>query len=71
TWLIAAAIFVLALIALKVVRGVLERRLARLVERTKTDIDDLALDLVRKTRFFFPFIVALYAGVQPLALPPT
>ncbi len=71
TWLISAAIFVVTLIVLRVLRGVLERKLSRLAERTKTDLDDLILDLVQKTRFFFPFIIALYAGVQPLALPPT
>ncbi len=71
TWLIAAAIFLLALIVFRVGRGVLERRLTRLAERTKTDLDDLVLDLVRKTKFFFPFIIALYAGIQPLVLPPT
>ena len=42
TWLIAVLVTVVVLAVLALVRRVLERRLGRLVARTRTDIDDLA-----------------------------
>ncbi|UCF20306.1 MAG: mechanosensitive ion channel family protein [Gemmatimonadota bacterium] len=71
TWFIAGGLFVAVLLAFRLARGILERRLTRLAERTRNQLDDLALDLVRGTRFFFPFVIALYAGIQPLTLPAT
>jgi small-conductance mechanosensitive channel len=71
TWIVAVAVALVVLVALRLFQGIVARRLSARAERTRIDLDDLAAELVRKTRFFFPLIVALYAGVQPLALPPT
>ncbi len=71
TWIVAVAVALVVLIALRLFQGIVARGLSARAERTRIDLDDLAAELVRKTRFFFPLIVALYAGAQPLALPPT
>ncbi|KPK75135.1 MAG: mechanosensitive ion channel protein MscS [Gemmatimonas sp. SM23_52] len=71
TWIIALAVALIVLIILRLLQSIVARKLRARAERTKIDLDDLAVDLVRKTRFFFPLIVALYAGVQRLTLPPS
>jgi small-conductance mechanosensitive channel len=70
TWLIAAAVAAAVLVVLRLVRRILVRRLSALAERTGTDIDDLAVDLVGMTKFFFPLFIALYIGSRPLAMTP-
>jgi small-conductance mechanosensitive channel len=67
-WLIALAIFVVVLAALRLGRRILMRKLGALAAQTRTDMGDLAADLVRSTKFFFPLAVAVYAGSQPLTL---
>jgi small-conductance mechanosensitive channel len=71
TWLIALAVALGTLAVLGLARRVLERRLNSLAARTGTDIDDLAVDLVRMTRLFFPLFIALYIGSRLLAMTPT
>jgi small-conductance mechanosensitive channel len=68
-WLLAAAITVVLPITLRVIQGFMTRRLARIAERTKTDIDNAVLALLRKTRFLFLVILSLYVGLQVVALP--
>ena len=71
TWLIALLVALGVLAILGLVRRVLERRLSSLAARTGTDIDDLGVDLVRMTRFFFPLFIALYIGSRSLTMTPT
>src|SRR5690349_16860465 len=52
-WLIAAGVLVGGTVVLLLLRGIVVRRLQRLAQRTKTDVDDLAVDLIRRTRFYF------------------
>ncbi|MGH7545674.1 MAG: mechanosensitive ion channel family protein, partial [Gemmatimonadota bacterium] len=68
-WLVAAAIAVAALIVLRVVTAVLHGRLAKRAARTTNDLNDLAADLVGKTRLFFLFFLAVYIGAQLVELP--
>lgn len=69
TWCAAAGIFVLVLVSLYIIKGVLHRRLAVIAVKTKTDLDDLAVDLINKTKTFFIFFVSLYV-VASLLNPP-
>ncbi len=69
-WLVAALIFVVTYVVLTVVKRFLVRRFRSLAKRTKTDIDDLVVDLVRRTRFFVLLLIALYVGAVALVLPP-
>jgi small-conductance mechanosensitive channel len=68
-WLVAAAVAAGALAGLRVAQAVLLRRLAA-ADRTPTELDDLAADLVRRTRPLFLLLLALSAGAYALELPP-
>jgi small-conductance mechanosensitive channel len=68
-WLIAAGVLVGGTVLLLLLRGMVVRRLQRLAQRTKTDIDDLAVDLIRRTRLYFIVAVCLVAGTLALEVP--
>lgn len=68
TWLMAVLITVSVAVALVVTKHILVRRLTFLTRRTKTDLDDLIVDLLSKTRFFPILAVSVYAGLQQLTL---
>jgi small-conductance mechanosensitive channel len=68
-WLLAAAVLALAYVALAVIRRVAVRRLEVLSARTTTDWDDLAAEIVRRTRPYFLLAIAVYAATRVLAPP--
>ena len=68
-WLIAAGILVGVYLALAVVRTLLIRRLGKLAARTTTDWDDLAVQLVERSRWFFLLLVAGYAATRAVPIP--
>lgn len=69
TWLIAIGVAIVTYVVLKVAQKVIARRLAQFAEKTKTDVDDLVVDIIKRTRFLFLLIVSLYAASHVLALP--
>lgn len=69
-WGSAALIFLLALGVGLGLRRVVETRLAALVARTQTGIDDLLLAVVRGTSRLFLLILALFVAFAVLDLPP-
>ena len=68
-WATALVVVVAALIALRIGKAVLTRQLVALAGKTRTQLDDVAADLVQRTKFFFLLLVALYAGSIVLTLP--
>ena len=53
-WLYAVITFVVTVFVLGLLKRILQHRLAKIAETTETDLDDLAVDLIRRTgRFFF------------------
>ena len=68
-WLIALGVAVVVLIGLRVVLGAVVRRLASFVGATETRLDDIALNVVKSTKFLFLLIVGVYAGSMFLVLP--
>src|SRR5258706_11203248 len=56
-WMYALIAFAVTLLVLTVVKQLVELRLAKHAEQTETDLDDLVVDLVRRTKRFF--LVAL------------
>ena len=70
-WLVALLTGLAVLAVLGLLRRILVRRLSSLAARTGTGVDDLAVDLVGMTRFFFPLFIALYFGSRPLTMTPT
>ena len=63
-WLIAIATFGAVYVALALARRFLERRLGALASRTTTRVDDVAVELVRRTRPYFLLILALQAAMR-------
>ncbi|MDT8368326.1 MAG: mechanosensitive ion channel family protein [Longimicrobiales bacterium] len=68
-WLLALAWGAGTVFAVRLVLRIAIGQIRRVAERTQTDLDDLVLELLEKTRFFFYLLVALYAGAQALDLP--
>lgn len=69
-WLTGLVILVVVLSVLRLVKGVLTRRLASLAQKTRTTIDDVLAELSAKTKFFFLATISIYAGSLALDLPP-
>ncbi|MBI4512512.1 MAG: mechanosensitive ion channel family protein [Gemmatimonadetes bacterium] len=69
SWMAALALAGAVLVGLRVLKRVLGRRLAAVAERTRSPLDDLAADLVGRTKGLFLLLLALYAGSQALTLP--
>jgi small-conductance mechanosensitive channel len=68
-WLTAIAVLVGSVVVLLAARRVVIRRLERFAKATRTDFDDLVVDLLRRTRFYFIVLVALAAASLVLDLP--
>lgn len=68
-WLLAAAVFLLFFAAFALVRRLVVRRIAVLAARTETDLDDLVISILRRTRRWLLVLPAAYLGSQALALP--
>lgn len=59
-WLRAAIILIATFLALGIAKRIVVARLAVLAARTETEIDDLVVDLVKRTRRWFLFLVAFW-----------
>jgi small-conductance mechanosensitive channel len=68
-WMMAAATLGAVYVLLSVIRRVLVRRVGALSARTETHWDDLAVEIVRRTRPYFLFIIALYAASRVVHVP--
>ena len=69
-WLIAFAIAALSFVALKILQRIILLRLSAVVHKTETILDDLFLEIVKRTRLLSLVILALYLGSQILAFSP-
>ncbi len=63
-WLIALATFGGVYVLLALVRRLVERRLGAIAARTSTEVDDVALEVVRRTRPFFLVVIGLQAAMR-------
>lgn len=70
-WLTAGAIALAVGAILYLLKHVVGRRLATLATRTDTVVDDLASDLLARTRFYFILALSLRAGTPALRLDAT
>jgi small-conductance mechanosensitive channel len=68
-WLIAIVTAVLLLGGLKIIIAFVRRKLKKLAAKTKTGIDDLFLNILGRTKFFFLFVFALFVAGKLLDLP--
>ena len=68
TWASAAAVAAAIGLTLYIVRHFVGRRLRVLAARTETDLDDVAADLLNRTRYYFILALSLRAGAAALDL---
>ena len=68
-WIIAAAVALGVFVVLRVLKGTVVRRLARIAEKTDTEIDDFVVDLLADTKFFILVALSMYVGTLLLLLP--
>lgn len=67
-WLAASLITLVALITFWLLKRFLASRIPRWVGRTENQVDDLLAMLLKQTKLWFLFIVALYTGSLALSL---
>lgn len=67
-WLTAAALFAAVLLALHVVRWLIVKRLKRLAQLTENRLDDLAIELVERSREFFLVLMAAFVAAHSLSI---
>lgn len=67
-WLIALALFVASLVAMRLARAVLTRRFGAAAKATPIIWDELLIDLLARTRALFLAVIALWIATQALAL---
>jgi small-conductance mechanosensitive channel len=70
-WAIAIAVAAAAFVALLLIRSVLVGRLGTIAKRTTTDVDNILVELVARTRPYFLAAAAIVFGEHFLVLPPT
>lgn len=58
-----------AAVIVRFVLGVLIGQIGKFARRTETDLDDLAVELLEKTRFLFILLVGLWFGARSIGLP--
>lgn len=68
TWAIAVGTALVSLIVLLLIKRIAVSRLSRLAARTTTDIDDLFVDLLKRTRPLFLLAMSLSIGAQTLTV---
>lgn len=68
-WMIAVAFGLATVILLRAGQALVHRRLENLAGRTRTTLDDLASDLVGRTKFLFLVLVGVFVGALSLTLP--
>lgn len=70
-WTTALAVAVVAFFALLLLRALLVGRLGTIAKRTTTEVDDILVELVARTRPYFLAATAIVFGSRFLVLPPT
>ena len=68
-YLIAAGVFLAIMIAVRLARHIIVKRIGALVQRTETRFDDTLIGMVGATRMWLTAFVALYAASLFLVLP--
>jgi small-conductance mechanosensitive channel len=68
-WLIALALGVATVFLLRAGQALVRRRLESLASRTRTTLDDLASDLLGRTKFLFLLLVGVFVAGLSLSLP--
>ncbi len=65
----AISVFVIAAVVFKVIQWLILKRLAELAKRTKTDLDDTLIRIVKSLKPAFYYFVSFYVAVKFLTFP--
>ncbi len=68
-WLVGLGVAVAVGVVCRLVLGVLIRRFRRLAQRSHTDVDDLIVELLNRTRRLFVLMLSLWVGAKFIDLP--
>ncbi len=68
-WATSAGMVLITMVVLRTLLAVAIGRIRKLATLTATDLDDLAVELLDKTRSIFIFLIAIWLGARPLELP--
>ena len=68
-YLVAIMIFALTLVILKIFKHVVLKKLKEISVKTKTEVDDLILDIITRIGWPLYIILALYISLQSIVLP--
>ncbi len=68
-YVLAGLIFIGVALVLKVFQLIILKRLKALAKKTKTDFDDVLIEIFERIRPPFYFLVALYFGIKTVVLP--
>ena len=68
-WAVAVGVFLGIFVALLLLRRLFVSRLGAIAKRTTSDVDDVLVDIVAKTRPYFMFMLALAAALRWLDMP--
>ncbi|MFQ5825164.1 MAG: mechanosensitive ion channel family protein [bacterium] len=68
-WLFAVILLSTIFIILNIFKTIVVKRLSSLTKKTKTELDDLAVDLLNRVNIFFLLSIAIFGGSIALNLP--
>ncbi len=69
-WLTTFGATIVFWLALQFIKYITVKKVGKLAEKTETKLDDLAITLLDKTRFYFLIFVAFYYSSKLLVIPP-
>jgi small-conductance mechanosensitive channel len=69
SWLTALATLIVVAMVISLIKRLIIRKFSTLAEQSETKWDDIAVELVRKTKFWFVLMVAIFVASIPLTLP--
>lgn len=69
SWLTALLLVFATILLLKILKKSVASHLTSFAEKTKTNLDDIAAELLTKTNLFFIFFLSLYVGSLSLIIP--
>jgi len=71
SWLIAACILIVVFVLLKIILRVAIHKLSKLAAATETQIDDLLVETLKKTKFFILLVASAYLASYAITLKPS
>ncbi|MEO8168290.1 MAG: hypothetical protein ABI623_08585, partial [bacterium] len=69
-WIIAASTAIVVLAILKCIQWFVVKRIAKFAKNTETEIDDMFVEVIKKTHVLSLIIAGIYFGANTLSIPP-